>query len=61
MKKIQIILLTMVIMFTLVACKEQLKEGDIVLYSRDKIVVFYGSNTWDYTRLGIGCRGVRYA
>uniref|UniRef100_UPI0040573D2D cyclophilin-like fold protein n=1 Tax=Acetatifactor sp. TaxID=1872090 RepID=UPI0040573D2D len=28
------------------------KSGDIVLYSGDKIVVFYGSNTWDYTRLG---------
>ncbi|MBR3382171.1 MAG: hypothetical protein IKG85_03955 [Clostridia bacterium] len=26
--------------------------GDIVLYSGDKIVVFYGSNTWSYTRLG---------
>ena len=26
--------------------------GDIVLYSGDQIVVFYGSNTWRYTRLG---------
>jgi hypothetical protein len=26
--------------------------GDIVLYSSDKIVVFYGSNSWSYTRLG---------
>ncbi len=26
--------------------------GDIVLYSGDQIVVFYGSNTWSYTRLG---------
>ncbi len=26
--------------------------GDIVLYSGDKIVVFYGSNSWAYTRLG---------
>lgn len=26
--------------------------GDIMLYSGDKLVVFYGSNTWDYTRLG---------
>ena len=26
--------------------------GDIVLYSGDKIVVFYGSNSWEYTRLG---------
>ena len=26
--------------------------GDIVLYSGDRIVVFYGSNFWAYTRLG---------
>ena len=26
--------------------------GDIVLYSGDQIVVFYGTNTWAYTRLG---------
>ncbi len=26
--------------------------GDIVLYSSDSIVVFYGSNSWAYTRLG---------
>ncbi len=26
--------------------------GDIVLYSGNQIVVFYGSNTWDYTKLG---------
>lgn len=26
--------------------------GDIVLYSGNQIVVFYGSNSWDYTRLG---------
>ena len=26
--------------------------GDIVLYSGDQIVVFYGSNTWSYTKLG---------
>ena len=28
------------------------QSGDIVLYSGDKIVVFYGSNSWEYTRLG---------
>ena len=28
------------------------EAGDIVLYSGSKIVVFYGSNSWDYTRLG---------
>ena len=28
------------------------QAGDIVLYSGNKIVVFYGSNSWAYTRLG---------
>lgn len=28
------------------------ESGDIVLYSGDRIVVFYGSNTWEYTKLG---------
>lgn len=28
------------------------KSGDIVLYSSDQMVIFYGSNTWAYTRLG---------
>ena len=28
------------------------RAGDIVLYSGNQIVVFYGSNTWEYTRLG---------
>ena len=27
-------------------------SGDIVLYSGDKIVAFYGSNSWAYTRRG---------
>ena len=27
-------------------------SGDIVLYSGNQIVVFYGSNSWSYTRLG---------
>ena len=26
--------------------------GDIVLYSGNQLVVFYGSNTWEYTKLG---------
>ena len=26
--------------------------GDIVLYSGNQIVMFYGSNTWSYTRIG---------
>ena len=28
------------------------KPGDIVLYSGNQIVIFYGANTWAYTRLG---------
>ncbi|MCR4689960.1 MAG: hypothetical protein K5739_01260 [Lachnospiraceae bacterium] len=28
------------------------KAGDIVLYSGNQIVLFYGSNEWAYTRLG---------
>ena len=28
------------------------EAGDIVLYSGDQIVIFYGSNSWVYTRLG---------
>ncbi len=26
--------------------------GDVILYSGNQLVVFYGSNTWSYTRLG---------
>ena len=26
--------------------------GDIVLYSSNQIVIFYGTNTWEYTKLG---------
>ncbi len=26
--------------------------GDFVLYSGNQIVLFYGSNSWSYTRLG---------
>lgn len=28
------------------------KPGDIVLYSGNQIVIFHGSNSWAYTRLG---------
>ncbi len=28
------------------------RAGDIVLYQGNQIVVFYGSNSWSYTRLG---------
>jgi hypothetical protein len=28
------------------------KPGDIVLYSSNQIVIFFNSNTWEYTKLG---------
>ena len=28
------------------------EPGDVILYSGNQLVVFYGSNTWSYTRLG---------
>lgn len=28
------------------------KSGDIVLYNGNQIVIFYGSNSWSYTRIG---------
>ena len=28
------------------------QAGDIVLYNSSQIVIFYGSNSWSYTRLG---------
>ena len=28
------------------------RPGDIVLYAGDQISVFYGPNTWSYTKLG---------
>ena len=28
------------------------EPGDVILYSGDQIVLFYGSNSWSYTRLG---------
>lgn len=28
------------------------QTGDIVLYNSSNIVMFYGSNTWDYTKIG---------
>lgn len=29
------------------------KQGDIMLYAGNNIVIFYGSNTWSYTPLGV--------
>ena len=32
------------------------EPGDIVLYQTNQLVMFYGSNSWDYTRIGkINC------
>lgn len=28
------------------------QPGDVILYSGNQIVLFYGSNTWSYTRIG---------
>ena len=28
------------------------QPGDIVLYTGDQLVIFYGSNSWAYTKLG---------
>ena len=28
------------------------QAGDIVLYSGNQIVMFYGSNSWSYTKIG---------
>ena len=28
------------------------EAGDVVLYSGNQLVIFYGSNSWSYTRLG---------
>lgn len=28
------------------------KPGDVILYNGNQIVLFYGSNSWSYTRLG---------
>lgn len=28
------------------------EAGDIMLYSENKIFVFYGENTWEYTQIG---------
>ncbi len=35
-------------------CDEQMTAaaGDIVLYSGNRLVLFFGSNSWSYTRLG---------
>ena len=39
---------------TIISSDERIttSPGDIVLYSSNQIVIFYGSNTWSYTKLG---------
>lgn len=40
--------------FSLPTNNEQItaRAGDVILYSGNQIVLFYGSNSWSYTRLG---------
>ena len=28
------------------------QAGDVILYSGNQLVLFYGSNSWSYTRIG---------
>lgn len=39
---------------SLPTCNSQIttEAGDVILYSGNQIVLFYGSNSWSYTRLG---------
>lgn len=30
----------------------QTQAGDVVLYNGNQIVLFYGNNSWSYTRIG---------
>ena len=61
LKRVLLFSLCILVLSGLVGCRETeitdneqitTYSGDIVLYSGDKIVVFYGSNSWAYTRLG---------
>ena len=61
LKRVLVFSLCILVLSGLVGCREKeitdneqitTYSGDIVLYSGDKIVVFYGSNSWAYTRLG---------
>ena len=40
--------------FSLPTSNEQINEqpGDVILYNGDNICMFYGTNSWSYTRLG---------
>ena len=40
--------------FNLVTNDKQIttEPGDLVLYEGDQLVIFYGKNSWSYTRLG---------
>ena len=29
-----------------------IQPGDVILYSGNQLVLFYGSNSWSYTRIG---------
>ena len=32
--------------------QQQAQSGDVMLYQNDQLVIFYGSNTWSYTKIG---------
>ena len=57
LKRVLLLSLCILVLSGLVGCREKeitdneqitTYSGDIVLYSGDKIVVFYGSNSWAY-------------
>ena len=61
LKRVLLLSLCILVLSGLVGCRETeitdneqitTYSGDIVLYSGDKIVVLYGSNSWAYIRLG---------
>ena len=61
LKRVLLFSLCILVLSGLVGCRETeitdneqitTYSGDIVLYSGDKIVVLYGSNSWAYIRLG---------
>ena len=62
MKKLITVMIVSALAFGVIACgkaehprsdaQTTTKAGDIVLYSGNQMVVFYGPNSWAYTRLG---------
>ena len=53
MRKFYTVLYLAIVLSFMAACgKNDTQAGDIVLYNANQIVIFYGSNSWSYTRLG---------